>query len=189
MGACAQLKQGQIFDCDSGINPGFETEFAVLDYENLGAYAVDGTNKQLLTSLAKSTGQAWSFVVPKDSSLTSSVETTEGAYINSVTQSITFPVIAKNPDDIDNLQRSINNKFIIVLKKKDKGATGNFKYHVYGFQGGGKIILSLTDQAGGDDTSGVYLLTFEAINHKLPMIYFDTDESTTDAGYVALKTP
>lgn len=135
------------------------------------------------------TTATFKFTAPSDGSIVDGETAEQAKYGSLVTQTVQFPIKVASADDKLNLKKLINGKFFLIVNKKDKGATGENKYHFYGEHGGGKISYEMTNDADGDESSGLYLCTFTASKQLPSATIFDTDEGTTDALVTALLTP
>lgn len=110
-----------------------------------------------------------------------------GTYVNTWTTDIPIAVLANNPAVTKNVIDVLSNgEFVLILKNKNTGISGNAKYQVFGYAQGCRASAGTRD-AYSEDTEGGWLITLQEANHpKSAMFFYDTDETTTDAAYAAL---
>ena len=81
-----------------------------------------------------------------------------------------------------------NGTFVVILRNKFKGESGEAEYQVYGYTQG-LVASEGTNEKYSEDTDGGWLITLQETGARLSaMFFFNTDATTTAAAYEALKT-
>ena len=157
---------------------------------DFAATVFDTNNDSIIKTLVLKTGkQAYDVAQLGNTPFTGVQSTLEvGTYRNTWTHDIPIVVLSNTPevahDIIDGLS---NGTFVVILRNKFKGSTGDAEYQVYGYTQG-LVASEGTNDKYSDDTDGGWLITLQETGaRQSAMFLFDTDAATTAAAYEALK--
>ena len=180
------------FACDDLIVRGLESDGLIINRSDIdfAATMFDAQNPNIIKTLVLKTGKKGYEVNQLGNTPFTGVQSTleVGTYRNTWTHDIPIVVLSNTPevahDIIDGLS---NGTFVVILRNKFKGATGDAEYQVYGYTQG-LVASEGTNDKYSDDTDGGWLITLQETGARQSAIFlFDTDAATTAAAYEALK--
>lgn len=178
-------------NCDNLGIKGLEPDGKIINRSDIdfSATTFNAGNDAIIESLVLKTGKtAYDVSQLGNTPFTGLVQNLNiGTYINTWTTDIPIAVLANDPTVTKNVIDVLSNgEFVLILKNKAHGTSGNAKYQVFGYAQGCRASEGTRD-AYSEDTEGGWLITLQEANHpKSAMFFFDTDEATTDAAYAAL---
>lgn len=180
------------FACNEFAVRGIEADGLIINRKDIdfSSTTFDTTNKNTIKTLVLKTGKKAYEVIQEGAApfTGTQIALTVGTYRNTFQTTVSLVVLANDPavcqDIIDGLA---NGTFVAILKNVHHGSSGDAKYQVYGYAQGLKAS-EITNEKYSEDTDGGWLVNLqEASAPNSAMFFFNTDETTTDAAYEALK--
>lgn len=182
------------FACEDLIVKGLEADGLIINRSDIdfSATTFNSSNPNIIESLTLKTGKyAYAVNQMGNTPFTGTQSTLEvGTYRNTWTHDIPIVVLNNGPevarDIIDGLS---NGTFVVILRNKHKGQSGEAEYQVYGYTQG-LVASEGTNDKYSDDTDGGWIITLQETGARMSaMFFFDTDAATTAAAYEALLPP
>ena len=180
------------FACDDLIVRGLESDGLIINRSDIdfAATVFDAQNPNIIKTLVLKTGKKGYEVNQLGNTPFTGVQSTleVGTYRNTWTHAIPIVVLSNTPDVAHNIIDGLSNgTFVVILRNKFKGATGDAEYQVYGYTQG-LVASEGTNDKYSDDTDGGWLITLQETGARLSaMFLWNTDAATTAAAYEALK--
>ena len=186
------LAQNIAPDCDNPQVGGIENEAIIMNRADIdfSALVKDTNNSAIVKTLALKSGKQAYIVLQMGATPFSGTQTafTAGTYRNKNTKDVQILVPDHSPDVCKNVIDNIaNGVFVVIVKNKYKGADGKGKYEIYGLEGGLRQVEGTRDP-NSTDTDGGWLVKLQEVAPSSGIFLWNTDETTTDAAYEALKT-
>ena len=192
MATCESLLAQDIdFACADLVVKGLEKDGIIINRNDIdfSATTFNSTNPNIIESLVLKSGKAGHKVVQLGNTpFTGTQSTLEvGTYRNTWTHQIPLAILANDPDTCkDIIDGLANGTFVVILRNKFKGTSGDAEYQVYGYTQG-LVASEGTNDKYSEDTDGGWLITLqETGTRQSAMWFFDTDAATTLAAYEAL---
>lgn len=192
MGQCDSLIAKNIeANCESPIVRGLEPDSVIINRGDIDfAQSVfHQTKKNVLTSIVLKAGKKGYACVQMGntpfSGLASNMEV--GTYRNTWTHEIPIAVLDNGPEVNEKIIDGLaNGTFVLIVKNKHKGASGDAEYQVYGWYQGLNCSAGANEKYS-DETDGGWLMTLqEQKSPKSALFFFDTDSETTATAFQAL---
>ena len=180
------------FACDDIIVRGLESDGLIINRSDIyfAATVFDAQNPNIIKTLVLKTGKKGYEVNQLGNTPFTGVQSTleVGTYRNTWTHAIPIVVLSNTPevahDIIDGLS---NGTFVVILRNKFKGSTGDAEYQVYGYTQG-LVASEGTNDKYSEDTDGGWIITLQETGARMSaMFLFNTDATTTAAAYESLK--
>lgn len=177
--------------CDDLVVKGLESDGVIINRSDVdfANCVLSSTNPNIIESLVLKTGKKGYLVNQLGNTpFTGTQSTLEvGTYRNTFTNTVSLVVLNNGPavakDVIDGLA---NGTYVVILRNKHKGSTGDAEYQVYGYTQGLRAS-EITNDKYSDDTDGGWLVNLQETGvRKSAMFLWDTDAATTQAAYEAL---
>ncbi len=187
------IAQAIDFACEDLVRKGLESDGIIINRKDIdfASTVFNSSNPNIIETLVLKAGKfGYEVVQQGNTPFTGTQSTLEvGTYRNTWTHQIPIVVLANSPtvahDIIDGLT---NGTFVLILRNKFKGSTGDSEYQVYGYWQG-LVPSEGTNDKYSDDTDGGWIITLQETGSRMSaMFLFDTDAATTEAAYEALKT-
>lgn len=180
------------FACDDIIVRGLESDGLIINRSDIdfAATVFDAQNPNIIKTLVLKTGKKGYEVNQLGNTPFTGVQSTleVGTYRNTWTHAIPIVVLSNTPDVAHNIIDGLSNgTFVIILRNKFKGSTGDAEYQVYGYTQG-LVASEGTNDKYSEDTDGGWIITLQETGARMSaMFLFDTDATTTAAAYESLK--
>lgn len=180
------------FACDDLIVRGLESDGLIINRSDIdfAATVFDSKNPNIINTLVLKTGKKGYEVNQLGNTPFTGVQSTleVGTYRSTWTHAIPIVVLSNTPevahDIIDGLS---NGTFVVILRNKFKGSTGDAEYQVYGYTQG-LVASEGTNDKYSEDTDGGWIITLQETGARMSaMFLFNTDATTTAAAYESLK--
>lgn len=180
------------FACDDIIVRGLESDGLIINRSDIdfAATVFDAQNPNIIKTLVLKTGKKGYEINQLGNTPFTGVQSTleVGTYRNTWTHAIPIVVLSNTPevahDIIDGLS---NGTFVVILRNKFKGSTGDAEYQVYGYTQG-LVASEGTNDKYSEDTDGGWIITLQETGARMSaMFLFNTDATTTAAAYESLK--
>ena len=181
------------FDCDELIARGLESDGIIINRSDIdfASTVFDNTNPNIIKTLVLKSGkQGYAVQQLGNTPFTGTQSTLEvGTYRNTWTHQIPIVVLSNTPEVANKIIDGLaNGTFVVILRNKFKGESGEAEYQVYGYTQG-LVASEGTNEKYSEDTDGGWLITLQETGARLSaMFFFNTDATTTAAAYEALKT-
>ena len=180
------------FACDDLIVRGLESDGLIINRSDIdfAATVFDSKNPNIINSLVLKTGKKGYEVNQLGNTPFTGVQSTleVGTYRNTWTHAIPIVVLSNTPDVAHNIIDGLSNgTFVVILRNKFKGSTGDAEYQVYGYTQG-LVASEGTNDKYSEDTDGGWIITLQETGARMSaMFLFNTDATTTAAAYESLK--
>ena len=180
------------FACDDLIVRGLESDGLIINRSDIdfAATVFDAQNPNIIKTLVLKTGKKGYEVNQLGNTPFTGVQSTleVGTYRNTWTHAIPIVVLSNTPDVAHNIIDGLSNgTFVIILRNKFKGSTGDAEYQVYGYTQG-LVASEGTNDKYSEDTDGGWIITLQETGARMSaMFLFNTDAETTAAAYESLK--
>ena len=180
------------FACDDLIVRGLESDGMIINRSDIdfAATVFDAQNPNIIKTLVLKTGKKGYEVNQLGNTPFTGVQSTleVGTYRNTWTHAIPIVVLSNTPDVAHNIIDGLSNgTFVVILRNKFKGSTGDAEYQVYGYTQG-LVASEGTNDKYSEDTDGGWIITLQETGARMSaMFLFNTDATTTAAAYEALK--
>lgn len=180
------------FACDDIIVRGLESDGLIINRSDIdfAATVFDAQNPNIIKTLVLKTGKKGYEVNQLGNTPFTGVQSTleVGTYRNTWTHAIPIVVLSNTPDVAHNIIDGLSNgTFVIILRNKFKGSTGDAEYQVYGYTQG-LVASEGTNDKYSEDTDGGWIITLQETGARMSaMFLFNTDAETTAAAYESLK--
>ena len=180
------------FACDDLIVRGLESDGLIINRSDIdfAATVFDAQNPNIIKTLVLKTGKKGYEVNQLGNTPFTGVQSTleVGTYRNTWTHAIPIVVLSNTPDVAHNIIDGLSNgTFVVILRNKFKGSTGNAEYQVYGYTQG-LVASEGTNDKYSEDTDGGWIITLQETGARMSaMFLFNTDAETTAAAYESLK--
>lgn len=180
------------FACDDIIVRGLESDGLIVNRSDIdfAATVFDAQNPNIIKTLVLKTGKKGYEVNQLGNTPFTGVQSTleVGTYRNTWTHAIPIVVLSNTPDVAHNIIDGLSNgTFVIILRNKFKGSTGDAEYQVYGYTQG-LVASEGTNDKYSEDTDGGWIITLQETGARMSaMFLFNTDAETTAAAYESLK--
>lgn len=181
------------FDCDELITRGLEADGIIINRSDIdfASTVFDNTNPNIIKTLVLKSGkQGYEVSQLGNTPFTGTQSTLEvGTYRNTWTHQIPIVVLSNTPEVANKIIDGLaNGTFVVILRNKFKGESGEAEYQVYGYTQG-LVASEGTNEKYSEDTDGGWLITLQETGARLSaMFFFNTDATTTAAAYEALKS-
>ena len=181
------------FDCDELITRGLEPDGIIINRSDIdfASTVFDNTNPNIIKTLVLKSGkQGYEVSQLGNTPFTGTQSTLEvGTYRNTWTHQIPIVVLSNTPEVANKIIDGLaNGTFVVILRNKFKGESGEAEYQVYGYTQG-LVASEGTNEKYSEDTDGGWLITLQETGARLSaMFFFNTDATTTAAAYEALKS-
>lgn len=178
-------------NCDSNQSRGLEEDGIIINRNHIDfTKTVFGDKKNTIKTLVLKAGYRGYEVrsagaTPYTGTLTSMVK---GTYRNTWTSTLPIVILANSPEVVEEIVEGLaNGTFVVILRNKTKGETGDSEYQVYGYYQG-LMAETIENDKYSEETDGGWLATLqETGSPKAAMFLFNTDAETTAASYESLK--
>ena len=180
------------FACDDIIVRGLESDGPIINRSDIdfAATVFDAQNPNIIKTLVLKTGKKGYEVNQLGNTPFTGVQSTleVGTYRNTWTHAIPIVVLSNTPDVAHNIIDGLSNgTFVVILRNKFKGSTGDAEYQVYGYTQG-LVASEGTNDKYSEDTDGGWIITLQETGARMSaMFLFNTDAETTAAAYESLK--
>ena len=180
------------FACDDLIVRGLESDGLIINRSDIdfAATVFDAQNPNIIKTLVLKTGKKGYEVNQLGNTPFTGVQSTleVGTYRNTWTHAIPIVVLSNTPDVAHNIIDGLSNgTFVVILRNKFKGSTGDAEYQVYGYTQG-LVASEGTNDKYSEDTDGGWIITLQETGARMSaMFLFNTDATTTAAAYESLK--
>ena len=180
------------FACDDIIVRGLESDGLIINRSDIdfAATVFDSKNPNIIKTLVLKTGKKGYEVNQLGNTPFTGVQSTleVGTYRNTWTHAIPIVVLSNTPDVAHNIIDGLSNgTFVVILRNKFKGSTGDAEYQVYGYTQG-LVASEGTNDKYSEDTDGGWIITLQETGARMSaMFLFNTDAETTAAAYESLK--
>ena len=180
------------FACDDIIVRGLESDGMIINRSDIdfAATVFDAQNPNIIKTLVLKTGKKGYEVNQLGNTPFTGVQSTleVGTYRNTWTHAIPIVVLSNTPDVAHNIIDGLSNgTFVVILRNKFKGSTGDAEYQVYGYTQG-LVASEGTNDKYSEDTDGGWIITLQETGARMSaMFLFNTDAETTAAAYESLK--
>ena len=180
------------FACDDIIVRGLESDGLIINRSDIdfAATVFDAQNPNIIKTLVLKTGKKGYEVNQLGNTPFTGVQSTleVGTYRNTWTHAIPIVVLSNTPDVAHNIIDGLSNgTFVVILRNKFKGSTGDAEYQVYGYTQG-LVASEGTNDKYSEDTDGGWIITLQETGARMSaMFLFNTDATTTEAAYESLK--
>ena len=180
------------FACDDLIVRGLESDGLIINRSDIdfAATVFDAQNPNIIKTLVLKTGKKGYEVNQLGNTPFTGVQSTleVGTYRNTWTHAIPIVVLSNTPDVAHNIIDGLSNgTFVVILRNKFKGSTGDAEYQVYGYTQG-LVASEGTNDKYSEDTDGGWIITLQETGARMSaMFLFNTDAETTAAAYESLK--
>lgn len=180
------------FACDDIIVRGLESDGLIINRSDIdfAATVFDAQNPNIIKTLVLKTGKKGYEVNQLGNTPFTGVQSTleVGTYRNTWTHAIPIVVLSNTPDVAHNIIDGLSNgTFVVILRNKFKGSTGDAEYQVYGYTQG-LVASEGTNDKYSEDTDGGWIITLQETGARMSaMFLFNTDAETTAAAYESLK--
>ena len=180
------------FACDDLIVRGLESDGLIINRSDIdfAATVFDSKNPNIINTLVLKTGKKGYEVNQLGNTPFTGVQSTleVGTYRNTWTHAIPIVVLSNTPDVAHNIIDGLSNgTFVVILRNKFKGSTGDAEYQVYGYTQG-LVASEGTNDKYSEDTDGGWIITLQETGARMSaMFLFNTDAETTAAAYESLK--
>ena len=180
------------FACDDIIVRGLESDGLIINRSDIdfAATVFDAQNPNIIKTLVLKTGKKGYEVNQLGNTPFTGVQSTleVGTYRNTWTHAIPIVVLSNTPDVAHNIIDGLSNgTFVVILRNKFKGSTGDAEYQVYGYTQG-LVASEGTNDKYSEDTDGGWIITLQETGARMSaMFLFNTDATTTAAAYESLK--
>lgn len=180
------------FACDDIIVRGLESDGMIINRSDIdfAATVFDAQNPNIIKTLVLKTGKKGYDVNQLGNTPFTGVQSTleVGTYRNTWTHAIPIVVLSNTPDVAHNIIDGLSNgTFVVILRNKFKGSTGDAEYQVYGYTQG-LVASEGTNDKYSEDTDGGWIITLQETGARMSaMFLFNTDAETTAAAYESLK--
>ena len=192
-GLCDKLIANDInIACDAMSVKGMEADGLIINRADIdfSATVFNSQNPSIIETLVLKSGKkAYEVAQAGNTPFTGTNSALEvGTYRNTWTHDIPIVVLSNTPevahDIIDGLS---NGTFVVILRNKFKGSTGDSEYQVYGYTQG-LVASEGTNDKYSEDTDGGWIITLQETGARMSaMFLFNTDATTTAASYESLK--
>lgn len=182
------------FACDDLVVAGLEADGIIINRDDIdfGDAVFDNNNANIIQTIVLNSGkQGYQVVQQGNTPFTGTVSNlVVGTYRNTWTHEIPIAVLANEPSVAKNIIDGLTNgKFVLILRNKHKGSTGDGEYQVFGWWQG-LVATAGTNEKYSEETQGGWLITLTETNAKQSAtFFFNTDSDTTATAYNALLTP
>lgn len=192
MGLCdSYISRDITVNCDSNQSRGLEEDGIIINRNHIDfTKTVFGDKKNIIKTLVLKAGYRGYEVrsagaTPYTGTLTSMVK---GTYRNTWTSTLPIVILANSPEVVEEIVEGLaNGTFVVILRNKTKGETGDSEYQVYGYYQG-LMAETIENDKYSEETDGGWLATLqETGSPKAAMFLFNTDAETTAASYESLK--
>lgn len=182
------------FDCDDLITRGLEADGIIINRSDIDFTSTifDNTNPNIINELILKSGkQGYEISQLGNTPFTGTQSTLEvGTYRNTWTHQIPIVVLSNTPEVANKIIDGLaNGTFVVILRNKFKGSTGDSEYQIYGYTQG-LVASEGTNDKYSEDTDGGWIITLQETGARLSaMFLFDTNAATTAQKYESLKSP
>ena len=188
---CSKLNTGYALEaCTPPATPGTGSRVILLSYSDIDRSKSTVTEGVISTIVLKTGAQGYEVDSLPDATV-GEVTFTAGTYMNSYGHQITVRIFEKSEAAKKFGNNLLNALVVAIVENKEHGEGGEVKYEVYGWSSGLKMSAVTAATTMGDNTAYLYTLTTPSAGREntLPVSFFNTDESTTDAAVEALLSP
>lgn len=194
MGACDSLiKKDIAANCGSVFTKGLEANGVIVNRQDIdfGSTVFDTTRKNIIKTLVIKTGKkAYEVFCPGSTPFTGvKTSLSKGTYVNKWDNDIPLVVIDNGPEVAEDIIEGLaNGEFVVILRNKHKGTSGDAEYQVYGYYQGLRSETIENDKYSEETDGGWAIALKETGAPKAAMFYFNTDAATTATQYGTLTT-
>ena len=156
-----------------------------------GSTVVDTTSKNIIKTLVIKTGKkAYEVFCPGSTPFTGvKTSLSKGTYVNKWDNDIPLVVIDNGPEVAEDIIEGLaNGEFVVILRNKHKGTSGDAVYQVYGNYQSLRSETIANDKYSEETDGGWAIALKETGAPKAAMFYFNTDAATTATQYGTLTT-
>lgn len=184
------IKQAITADCSNPIVRGLESDGCIINRSDID-FAQCVVSDNIISSLVLKSGKTGYPVYQMGSApfTGTTVSLTTGTYKNKFQNQVVIAVLDNSPtiakDVIDGLA---NGSFVVILKNRHKGATGDAEYQVFGYYQG-LVATAIENDKYSEDLDGGWLVTLQESNApKSAMFFFAQSASATATAYESLMS-
>ena len=192
-GICESLLKADIVvDCDNMITKGLEEDGVIINRKHVDfAKTVFGDTKNVIKTLVLKTGmKGYAVACPGSNPFTGTkTSLSKGTYRSKWDSELPIVIFDNGPQVCqDVIEGLANGSFVVILKNKHRGVTGDAEYQIYGYYQG-LAAETIENDKYSEDTDGGWLVTLkETGSPKAAMFYFNADAKTTETQFNTLKT-
>lgn len=185
---CGQLTKGLVAAvCGKAPSSGTGAKVYLLNYADIDRASCTVANGVISSLVMLSGKYAYEFESMPKSTL-GEATFARGTYFNTFDHAVTLRVFTKNAESKEFMSNLANSRIVAIVENADTGVNGEVKYEVYGWDSG--LTLSELSFSTTYSDSTVYAAKMasedESKEGALPLSFFDTDISTTEAALAAL---
>lgn len=194
MGACDSLiKKDIAANCGSVFTKGMEPNGVIINRQDIetGSTVFDTTRKAIVKTLVLKTGKKGYEVWCGGATPFTGVKTSmaKGTYKNKFDNDVPLVVLDNDPEVTEDIIEGLaNGEFVVILRNKHKGATGNAEYQMYGYYQGLRAETIENDKYSEETDGGWSIALKEVGSPKAALFYFNTDAATTATQFGTLTT-
>lgn len=182
------IKASIVANCENPIVRGLEPDGVIINRRDID-FAACTVTANTITSLVLKSGAVGYYVYQMGNTPFTGTKTslTTGTYKNKFQNEVVIAVLDNGPDVAENIIDGLaNGTFVVILRNRHKGATGNAEYQVYGYYQGLNASAIENDKYS-EDLDGGWLVTLqEQSAPKSAMFFFANSAEATAAAYNAL---
>lgn len=187
--ACGAITSGITLNCTDPLEAGVNATFYIANKDDIATVAYDPSNAMLVDGITMKAGKSfYTFEGQLQSTEPLSVMV-KGKYVNNFEHTVSFLIFKIDPATKEEILNMKNGNFVCIIQNNYRGANGNSKYEIYGVGTGLKAEVLERNPADAE-TLGAFKVTLKTQEYareaKMPVTFFDTDETTTDAAIQAL---
>lgn len=192
MGLCDSLiKRNITIDCANPITKGLEANGVIINRQDVdfSAAVFDDTHKNIVKTLVLKTGKkGFEVHCPGSTPFTGAKTSLEkGTYKSKWTNDIPLVVLDNGPEVCEDIIEGLaNGEYVVILRNKHKGATGNGEYQIYGYYQGLRAETIENDKYSEDTDGGWAVALKETGAPKAAIFFFNTDTKTTETQFATL---
>lgn len=177
-------------DCLSQATPGTAARVILISHSDINKATSEVTNNVISDLILKTGAKAYEVDSLPDATIGTD-EINAGTYVNSHTHSVQVRIFQKSEAAKKFINGLTNALVVAIVENKDRGASGDTKYEVYGWNSGLSVsALTVSTEITDGIAYDVTLSTGEdGREDSLPKSFFKTDEATTDAAITSLLSP
>lgn len=192
MGLCDSLiKKSITIDCSNPITKGLEANGVIINRQDVdfSAAVFDDTRKNIVKTLALKAGKkGFDVYCPGSTPFTGTkISLEKGTYKSKWTNDVPLVVLDNGPEVCEDIIEGLaNGEYVVILRNKHKGATGNGEYQIYGYYQGLRAETIENDKYSEDTDGGWSVALKETGSPKAAMFLFNTDAKTTETQFATL---
>jgi len=182
MAVCSLIAAGVTPDCDNPLIPGVNDRLILFNHDDVVDVTFDVTDNEIITDLVFDTGGQGFVWQGQNFSNEPASRAVVGRYAKSFEHEITFLVFGEGNAVKEQLNLMSQGKITAMVQNQFEGTAGDSAFTYYGLRQG--MQISEMEQLKADqETLGAYRVVLksfdQALEGKLPNVFFTTDFSTT----------